>query len=152
MFYADCCRKTIGSTRYPVKQQIILLPGKSYFSLLTAHIADYNIKLYHFFIQYFTNNLEVKMPSPLILGAFTMVLAFIGFLGTLCWTLFGSLFHKFFLKNHKSCQHYYGPSASLLWNFSVLLISNKAAAIKYLSVNYSSLYNENTGTQVVSPT
>lgn len=40
--------------------------------------------------------------SPFILACFSVILAFIGFVGTCCWALFGSIFQKFLAKNYKS--------------------------------------------------
>ncbi|MDD2586621.1 MAG: LysE family transporter [Syntrophomonadaceae bacterium] len=39
--------------------------------------------------------------SVLILTVFSVILAFIGFLATCCWSLFGSIFQKFIIKNTK---------------------------------------------------
>lgn len=39
--------------------------------------------------------------SVLILAIFSGILAFIGFVATCCWSLFGSVFQKFLVKNYK---------------------------------------------------
>ncbi|WP_454052355.1 LysE family transporter [Clostridium sp. Marseille-Q7071] len=39
--------------------------------------------------------------STFTLLYFSLILAFIGFLGTCCWALFGSIFQKFLIKNYK---------------------------------------------------
>lgn len=39
--------------------------------------------------------------SVMILGGFSVLLAFIGFISTCCWSLFGSLFQVFLIKNDK---------------------------------------------------
>ncbi|MBV7274357.1 LysE family transporter [Clostridium sp. PL3] len=39
--------------------------------------------------------------SVFILAAFSGILAFIGFIATCCWSLFGSVFQKFLVKNDK---------------------------------------------------
>lgn len=39
--------------------------------------------------------------STFMLLYFSLILAFIGFLGTCCWALFGSIFQKFLIKNYK---------------------------------------------------
>lgn len=39
--------------------------------------------------------------STFTLLYFSLILAFVGFLGTCCWALFGSIFQKFLIKNYK---------------------------------------------------
>lgn len=39
--------------------------------------------------------------SVLVLAAFSVILAFIGFVSTCCWALFGSMFQRFLVKNDK---------------------------------------------------
>lgn len=39
--------------------------------------------------------------SWLILVSFSIILAFVGFAGTCCWALFGSMFQKFLVRNYK---------------------------------------------------
>ncbi|AFS78905.1 export protein, LysE family [Gottschalkia acidurici 9a] len=39
--------------------------------------------------------------SVSILAYSSVILAFLGFIGTCCWALFGSIFQKFFIKNYK---------------------------------------------------
>ncbi|MBU5676389.1 LysE family transporter [Alkaliphilus sp. MSJ-5] len=40
--------------------------------------------------------------SVFMLASFSVILAFVGFVGTCCWALFGSIFQKFLVKNYKA--------------------------------------------------
>ena len=40
--------------------------------------------------------------SVFMLASFSVILAFVGFVGTCCWALFGSIFQKFLVKNYKT--------------------------------------------------
>ncbi|HEY8909647.1 MAG TPA: LysE family transporter [Desulfosporosinus sp.] len=42
--------------------------------------------------------------SVLVLTSFSVFLAFVGFIATCCWSLFGSLFQQFLLRNHKTAN------------------------------------------------
>ncbi len=39
--------------------------------------------------------------SAFMLASFSVILAFVGFVATCCWSLFGSVFQKFLVKNYK---------------------------------------------------
>lgn len=43
--------------------------------------------------------------SVVILILFSVLLAFIGFVSTCCWSLFGALFQKFMIKNHNMVKY-----------------------------------------------
>ncbi|QUH19255.1 LysE family transporter [Alkaliphilus sp. B6464] len=40
--------------------------------------------------------------SVFMLASFSVILAFVGFVGTCCWALFGSIFQKFLVKNYRT--------------------------------------------------
>ena len=56
--------------------------------------------------------------QPIILVGFALLLAFIGFLFTLLWSLFGSVFKYLFFRAHQTGQHHYGAVACLLCCFT----------------------------------
>src|SRR5674476_29348 len=48
--------------------------------------------------------------TPAILVGFALLLAFVGFTGTVCWAIFGALFQKLFTKHNLSLIHISEPT------------------------------------------
>lgn len=92
--------KTVKSTGVEAVQKKSSHKTNTFFSGLLLQFANPKIIIYgitatsSFIIPYFDS-------LPILIGI-AFFLAFIGFLGTLCWALFGSVFSQLFSKNAKA--------------------------------------------------
>jgi len=92
--------KTITNTDDSTAQKKTKTDSNTFFSGLILQFANPKIIIYgitamsSFIIPYF--------HGLSILIGFALFLAFIGFLGTICWALFGSAFKQLFSKNAKT--------------------------------------------------
>lgn len=59
-----------------------------------------NPKVILYGITTFSTFVVPYYSSALILGLFTLILSFVGFISTCCWSLFGSVFQRFLSRNH----------------------------------------------------
>lgn len=60
-----------------------------------------NPKVYLYGITAVSNFIVPYYDSPIILAGFSLFMAFIGFIATSSWSLFGSIFQRFLSKNYK---------------------------------------------------
>lgn len=72
-------------------------------SFRTAFILQFvNIKVILYGITVFSSFIIPYYNSPSVLVLFSVLLAFIGFVSTVCWSLFGALFQRFLSKYTKA--------------------------------------------------
>ena len=72
-------------------------------SFRTAFILQFvNIKVILYGITVFSSFIIPSYSSPAILVLFSVLLAFTGFVSTVCWSLFGALFQRFLSKYTKA--------------------------------------------------
>jgi len=71
-------------------------------TLMTGFMLQFvNVKVILYGITAVSTFIIPFSNSPIILILFSVLLAFIGFVSTCCWSLFGSAFKNLFIKNYK---------------------------------------------------